>query len=341
MSTLPKELLDKLAKRNGVSEDNFDLTLDDINSFGDDDSIREMYSSIASYRRMLMENITFINPELTALVPFTRQNLYLLCATSGTGKSTAAANISFPLWKQQKKVLILGNEESKEDVLFRIACLELGYNFNAYKKNKMPAALMKQVMALFPEIAEYVKVIDVADRNGITSHADGIRHILNKVKDADFSCILIDYWQNIKKTSQPDASHYNILDDLRIFLGQYIKSCSVPVVVFAQIYPAAGKRSTVVEDRIKMGKTIYETATVVLEIITDFATKSTKFSIIKDRFGNQGSYLNTYYDNGKYIAISEEELKELLNNAKVEDLNGKLNMGEDDTYGEDDEPEQE
>jgi archaellum biogenesis ATPase FlaH len=335
MTELPKEIQEALLKRSGLdtAQQDISVSLDEINSFGDDESLKEMYQDIAAYRRMLQEKITFINPELSALVPFSRENLYLLCATSGTGKSTTAANISYPLWQQQKKVLIVTNEESKHDVLYRIACLHLGLSFNQFKKGEMPKANIKQVMELFKDIAKYVKVADVNFKDGVTSTTEGIKNLLNAVRTADFSCVLIDYWQNIKRTIHGDnSSHYNILDDLRIFLGQYIKKSNVPIVMFAQIYPAAGKRSTELEDRIKMGKTIYETATVVMEIITDFDNKVTKFNIRKDRFGYEGQYLNCYFDNGRYRAIDEDELKDIMQNGHMDNIAGKLDMEEDDTY---------
>ena len=339
MGELPKELQEALLRKSGIGNPGeVEVTLDEIDSFGDDASIEVMYKDIAAYRNMLMQKITFVNDELTAMVPFTRENLYLLCATSGTGKSTTAANISYPLWKQQKKVLIITNEEAQHDVLYRIACLDLGYSFNKFKKNEMPKVQIKEVMKLFREIAKYVKVADVNYKNGMTSSVEGVKNLLNAVKDADYSCVLIDYWQNIKRTINGDAAgnHYNILDDLRIFLGQYIKSSSVPVVMFAQIYPAAGKRSTELEDRIKMGKTIFETATVAIEIITDFASQTTKFIVRKDRFGFQGKFLNNHFNNGRYNAVSEEELEVLLGQGQADNINGKLDMAVDDTYTEED-----
>lgn len=337
MAQIPKELQEDLLRKSGIGQPDQDVSvsLDELDSFGDDESIREMVGDIAAYRRMLQEKITFINDDLSTLVPFSRENLYLLCATSGTGKSTTAANISYPLWKQQKKVLIITNEESKHDVLYRIACLDLGLSFNQFKKGQMPKANIKQVIGLFKEIATYVKVADVNFKGGLTSTTEGIRNMLDAVKDADYSCVLIDYWQNIKRSVHGDnSSHYNLLDDLRIYLGQYIKKSNIPVVMFAQIYPAAGKRSTELEDRIKMGKTVYETATVVMEIITDFENKVTKFLIRKDRFGFEGQYLNCYFDNGRYRAIDEDELKDIMQNGHINNTAGLVDMDEDDTYEE-------
>ena len=120
------------------------VSLDDVEAFGDKQSISKMYQDISSYNKMLKQKITFINPALSAAIPFTRENMYLICAYTGNGKSTIAANISHPLWKEGKKTLVISNEEPQQDVMYRIACLELGYNFNDYQKGTMPMQHQKE-----------------------------------------------------------------------------------------------------------------------------------------------------------------------------------------------------
>ena len=103
MRKIPEHLQDDILKNdpNGTNDD-VSVTLDEIESFGDNSSLKEMVVDISKYRSMLKERITFINDSLTAAIPFTRENLYLLCAYSGNGKSTVAANVSYPLWQQGK-----------------------------------------------------------------------------------------------------------------------------------------------------------------------------------------------------------------------------------------------
>jgi len=214
-----------------------DVSLQELDSFGDKNSIKEMYTSVASYNKMLDEKITFINPALTAAIPFTRENLYLMCGYSGNGKSTIAANISFALYKEQKKTLVISNEEPKQDIVYRIACLELGYNFNDYKKGMMPKAHQLECAKLFPDICKYVKVIDVNYNNGITFTVEGIRNILTQVKSADYSAVMIDYFQQIKTSVlTPNKKGLDVLTDLRMWLGKYIRESNIPVVLFAQLH---------------------------------------------------------------------------------------------------------
>jgi replicative DNA helicase len=328
MASISEDRVKALLQRN-KGEDFEDLSLDEIDSFGNDESIKEMYTDLVNYRKMLNERITFINDELTAAIPFTRENLYLMCAYSGSGKSTAAANISYPLWKQEKKILVISNEESKQDVIFRIACLHLGYNFNDFKKNSMPKTNIKECMDLFPEITKYVKVADVNYRNGLTSTVEGVKRLLENLKDADYSCVMIDYYQLIKKsTTNPNAKSYDTLNDLRIWIGQYIKRANLPVVVFAQLHSLGKRNNKDLDNRIKHCPDIYEPSTVVIEMTPDFALKTTDFIIHKDRFGMAGHRITCSFDRGRFAIYDEEAVKRMQQDT-VEDIEGRLGIQDD------------
>jgi replicative DNA helicase len=307
-----------------AQEDSMSVSFDEINSFGNKESLREMVVSIGKYNEMLNEKITLINESLTAAVPFTRENLYLFCAYTGSGKSTVAANISYPLWKQQKKVLVLSNEESKQDVLFRIACLELGLNFNDYKKGTMPGDLQMKAVALFPEISQWVKVIDVNFKEGLTTKFEGVKSALTSVKTSDYSCVLIDYYQLIKYSSSDKTKKaYEVLNDLRIWLGLYIKDSNVPIVLFAQLYSQSKRQAKGhdIDARIKDCSAIIEPATVIIEVIPNFEEKTTDFVIHKDRFGAAGAKIVCPFERGRYLKqLDERGMAERRLDNLVEDM---------------------
>lgn len=327
MSKLTEEQIAKaltapsLKKENvNTSTVNLDVSLNELDSFGNKESIKEMYTSMASYNKMLGEKITFINEALTAAIPFTRENLYLMCGYSGNGKSSAAANISYSLYKEKKKTLVISNEEPKQDIIYRIACLELGFNFNDYKKGIMVKAQQFECAKLFPEICKYVKVIDVNYNNGITFTLEGIKNILTQVKTADYSAVMIDYFQQIKTSVlTPSKKGLDVLTDLRMWLGKYIRESNIPVVLFAQLH-SLGKRNNVdLDSRIKDCPSVYETSTVVVEIVPDFENKTTKFLIKKDRFGYSGMKIECAFDKGRYVEITAEHM-EKIRMAKLDNL---------------------
>lgn len=316
-----------LLKKAGISGSSTDVevSFDEIDSFGNKESLLNMYKNIASYNKMLGQKLTLINDSLTAAVPFTRENLYLFCAFTGSGKSTVAANISYPLWKQGKKVLVVTNEETSQDVLFRIACLDKGYNFNDWKKGQMPPEMQREIIMMFPEISQYVKVLDVTWRGGLTTKIEGIKAALESIKGKDYSCVLIDYYQLIKDSMKDkDRTRYDVLNDLRIWLGQYIKGCEVPVCMFVQLY-SMGKRGNVkdIDARIKECSAIVEPATVIIEIVPNHAEMTSDFIIHKDRFGVAGTRITCPFDKGRYLkqlSLQEMAQRQLDNLVKrVED----------------------
>lgn len=318
------ELQLKLAKKDSAD---IEVSLDEIESFGDKESLKGMLTNIHKYNEMLKERITLINEPLSATVPFTRENLYLFCAYTGSGKSTVAANITYPLWKQGKKTLVLSNEESEHDVIFRIACLELGLNFNDYKKGNMPIEDQRRIIYLFPEITRHVKVIDVTYKDGLTTKIEGIKKALEAVKkEASYSCVLIDYYQLIKyslKDSKKTA--YDNLNDLRVWLGQYIKSSTMPVVLFAQLYSVSKKGGAKdIDTRIKDCTAIVEPATVIIEVVPNFESQTSEFIIHKDRFGRAGNKIVCGFEKGRYVKISMEEIVEREKKGKLKQQEEKL-----------------
>lgn len=310
----PQELLKNLSAPKGTKFGDaakFDVSFDDIDQFGNQESLLDIVKSIKAYNQMMDERITLINDSLTATIPFTRENLYLFCAFTGSGKSTVAANISYPLWKQGKKTLVISNEESQSDVLFRIGCLELGFSFNDYKKGKMPIEIQKQVISLFPEISKCVKILDVNYKNGLTTKIEGIKNALESVKGQDYSCAMIDYYQLIQSSALDSSkTRYDVLNELRIWLGQYIKQSNIPVVLFVQLY-SLGKKGGVkeIDARIKECSAIVEPATVIIEVVPNFDMQTSDFIIHKDRFGYAGHRVTCAFERGRFIQMSEDDFQ--------------------------------
>lgn len=325
MTVLTKDEQDRFLRRAGanVPAPELDISFEEIDSFGNRESLLEIAQNIADYNKMMNERITLINESLTAAIPFTRENLYLFCALSGSGKSTIAANISFPLWKQGKKILVISNEESKQDVLFRIAALELGYSFNEYKKGQMPLEKQRECIKLFPEISKFVKVLDVTWRDGLTTKVEGVQKALESVIGQGYSCVLIDYYQLIKDSLyDKDRTRYDVLNDFRIWLGRYIKKCEIPICLFVQLYSMSKKGGAKdIDARIKECSAVVEPATVIIEAVPNFDDSTTDFIIHKDRFGVAGHRITCPFHNGRYLkALSEREIAERKLDSLTQDL---------------------
>src|SRR5581483_2234154 len=127
------------------------------------------------------------------------------------------------------------------------------------------------VMVLFPEIGKCVKVLDIGFKGGLTTKLEGIKNALEAVRNQDYSCAMIDYYQLIQYSVEDKTrSRYDVLNDLRIWFGQYIKTSNIPIVVFAQLHSIGKRNNKDLDSRVKECPAILEPSTVVLEVIPNF-----------------------------------------------------------------------
>lgn len=290
------------------------MSVEDMDALSTPEATINLKKKIVSYNRMIRERRTFVNEALTEVIPFTRENLYLLCAYTGSGKSTLAANIAYPLWQQGKKTLILSNEEAEEDILMRLGCLHLDLDFNDYKQNRMAVSDQAQCTALFEEIKTYVRVVDATFKDGLTTKLEGIQNALKTASDnGDYAVAIIDYFQLIKYSAADRSKKtYEVLNDLRIWLGRFIKTSNIPVVLFAQLHSQTKRQGKELDNRIKECPAVLEPATVVMEVIPNYDKKCSDFLIHKNRFGGElvGRKITLGYRRGRFIPYTEDFRRE-------------------------------
>ena len=286
----------------------------DMDALNSDEAIMDMKKEIVAYNKMLRERRTFVNEALTEVIPFTRENLYLLCAYTGSGKSTLAANIVYPLWQQGKRSLVLTNEESAVDVYFRLGCLHLDLDFNDYKQNRMLVYDQARVTALFNDIKQYVTCIDVTYKDGLTTKLEGVQNALKTAAtNGHYAVAVVDYFQLIKySVNDKSKKTYDVLNDLRIWLGRFIKQSDIPIVMFAQLHSQTKRQGKELDNRIKECPAILEPATVVIEIIPNYDKKCSDFMIHKSRFGGElvGKKITLGYRKGRFIPYTEDFRRE-------------------------------
>lgn len=312
--SLSKEEYASQLRKHGVSvPEKFEISDDDIDGVVSKESVLEVWKDINSYNKMLEEKNTLINDSMTKAFPFARENLYLFCAYTGSGKSTVAANIAYPLWIQKKKVLYISNEEPKQDVLFRIAALHKGYSYNSWKRGKMPKDKQAECMKLIPDIMNYINVKDLLWKDGLTTRLDGVQYLLEKAKGKEYSCIVIDYFQLVKESGNDKGkSRYEVLNEFRLWLGRYIKHCETPVCLFVQLH-SIGKRGGVkdIDHRIKECPAVIEPASVIIEIAPNYDDYTSDFIVHKDRFDRAGVKITLPLDNGRFNNhLTDQELEQ-------------------------------
>jgi replicative DNA helicase len=327
MSKFSQDQMDLILQKAGMGTskqaDAMNASMDEMRNFGNDEDLREIVAAIARHNRMLKERLTLINDSLTKAIPLVRENLYLFAAYTGSGKSSTAANISYPLWKQGKKVLIISNEETQKDVVSRIACLEAGINFQNVIRGEITKMEELSYVVHLPRIKEHVIVFSADDPR--TTRLEGIKNILDMAKNEDFSAIIIDYFQLIKYSEmQPNKEPYKVMMEFKDYLNMYVKTSNAPVIMFAQLWSLSKRpaKGTELDSRLKECASIQDGASVVVEIVPNFQESTTDFLICKDRFfGRKGDKLTCPYHKGRFIdTVDHVDLAKAIAQVKLDKL---------------------
>jgi replicative DNA helicase len=331
MSKLSQEQMDLILKQAGVGTSKqmqaMEASVDEMRNFGNNDDLRDIVAAIARHNRMLKERLTLINDSLTRAIPLVRENLYLFAAYTGSGKSSTAANISYPLWKQGKKVLVISNEETQKDVVSRIACLEAGLNFQSVIRGEITNIEQASYVQHIPSIKQHIIVKSADDPR--TTRIEGMKNILDAAKNEDFSAIIIDYFQLIKYSElHPNKEPYKVMMEFKDYLNAYVKTSSAPVVMFAQLWSLSKRPSkdTELDSRLKECSSIQDGASVVVEIVPNFNESTTDFLICKDRFfGRKGDKLTCPYSKGRFLnAMTDTDLAKAIAQVKLDKLSKDL-----------------
>ena len=166
---------------------------------------------------------------------------------------------------------------------------------------------------------------DFNQKNDYTRHINKKYPCITQDKLKEFNDI--DFKELKEKISENDSLKYlesfflklrEIIRDLENITGD--KALDVITdFLFLRLLNYELENNKDLDNRIKHCADIYETSTVVLEVIPNFEEKTSDFLIVKDRFGLAGQRIACAFDKGRYINISEEAMQK-LRNEKISDL---------------------
>lgn len=252
------------------------------------ESSRRQFDNAKKKMRILTEV-----PELSDVVPFYAEEMILMAATTGTGKTTACVNITHSLMIQGKRPVVITNEESATSFINKMSALFINKRFA--KIDQMDEETKKRFIDLVPTVASRVSIIDAefAINNGLnipnlTNTVEGLETIVDKLIEESkngrvYDAVIIDYYQKFNSSSRdPKLGPFecqeiaaNTLERLRI-------NYPAPIVVFAQIDKST-KEGLPFEKRIQGRKIICNFSTVNLEMIVDKKLSTTRFDFHKGR----------------------------------------------------------
>ena len=286
---------------------------------GDSNAIK-LIGTLERDAQLIRQAVTFINPALTAASPLCPGAVYLIGAASGTGKSTTTAAIAHGLYLQGKNTFVISNEETEAKILARIACVELGIDFNLYVQDKLPMNIRKQVAH---EIQKIEPFVSVADDPIASTTVESISTLIQEVDDSGkYSCIVIDFLQRISKSIvAPAAERTQVLYTFKDVVTDYAQHAKTPIVVMTQLIPlSSDETERNVETRIKFCKGFYEAAASVIEVIKIKGIPASTFYVAKGRFSKAEVGLTCKFENGKFIYINKHQLKDLKDEINMQNL---------------------
>lgn len=293
-----------------------DMKLSEEDTFENDPA--DIMRSRRIYRALAREPIPFINSLMSELVCFTPKMVYLIAAPTGGGKSTIVGNIIAGMIphlakgvtdinsevRHNGKVLVISNEEDKDDVFTRVACILLGLSFAKDKKVSYDPIITQQIEDKIVELMAYIDVVGKdykasSTTSEYTQTVEGVMEVLDRARDRRYGAILIDYYQNIRASimdSRPEAHVHQeeFVDRLNRFKDTFLTG---PVVIMSQVGPQTKKGDATLWDRMQGRKTILNVAPMHIEAYPIKAKQCTVFTVHKDRYwNNDGMKLTMGFD---------------------------------------------
>lgn len=252
--------------------------------------------------------------DFKGLVPLFPRNLILVGAESGHGKSTLTANMAFQFLAQNKKVLIITNEEHPTDVLNRIICLIKGWAYHDH--TSITPDQQVEFDRMYPILSERLEIVDDAYNGvgGLTTSLEGIKTIQQSLVGSEkkFEIIIYDYFQNTNTSNKnPSASGFEVLHEVGRSWDQFKSVYNAPIIILSQLKAVKGEDdSTPFKERIEGRKSIYNFCTCAIEVKANKENSTTEWIFKKSRFAQaMGVTVKTGFDRGRYVKYDRDFAK--------------------------------
>jgi len=291
----------------------------------DGDKVEKLKKENNEYIGLAKNSGVFLsNSDFQGLVPLFARNLIFVGAQSGEGKSTLTANLAWQFLRQNKRVLVITNEEHPTDVLNRIVCLNKGWGY--YDHTQITDEQRVEFDRLYPVLLQRLEVIDDMYNGvgGLTTTVEGIQTILESLQNSavQYDIIIVDYFQNINSSNKnSSASTYEILHQVGRLFDQFKTHYNAPIIMLGTLKTITKDDDTTpFKERIEGRKSIYNFSTCCIEVKADKQNSRSEWIFQKSRFPRSiGVKIKTGFDKGKYVPYNAEFARsiEASNTAKL------------------------
>jgi replicative DNA helicase len=298
------------------------LTLKAIESAQDP---RKMIGILENSAEQIKSSVPFISSALGKNAPQVAGQITMLGAISGTGKSSNSAAIAHRNFTMKKKTLVISNEESKQNVLARVACIDRQVNFNDYIQNLVSREERKLVAQGIIEVSPYVVV---ADHPLATTTAEHVVALLDEAdEEGGYSVAVIDFLQRINRSSDnPSLEQTHVLYRFKDLITDYSGRAKMPVIVMSQLKPMdPEEQDRQIEQRIKWCTGFYECCSTVIEAIKLNDIPVTTYHIQKSRFGgSKRHWIPHEFVNGLFVPIDKARLHNIREAHKAKQVSDRI-----------------
>lgn len=286
-------------KTNSIQLDNIDLDRIDKIAKDNDEYLKQVKNAC----------VFFNNKDFKGKIPYFAKNVILMAATSGEGKSTISANLTYHAIMQKQRVLVITNEEHVADVYNRVTALLKGWSYSDH--SEFTAEQRETFSKFIKFLSKRITVIDdqFNDELGQTTTIEGITTILNSViqQQAKFDVIIIDYYQNVYNSiTNPQKQPWQVQEDFCRFLNNFKNIYKGPIILLAQ-KKAVKEENMSFKEAIEGRKMVLNVATCAIEVKADRQNYKTDFIIKKSRFnGYVGETIEVGFDRGLYVPYTKD-----------------------------------
>ena len=261
--------------------------------------------------------IPFIHSVFDRIVPLFRNNLILIGAETGQGKSTCVSNIILTALRNGKRILVLTNEQNATDFYNTVSCYILGIPYTDH------ANFSAETIKKFEDNIEFfgksgrLTIIDdtFGGSTGVTTTIEGIQGIFeNLIANREYyDLVILDYYQSVHLSSKnPKLTEWDVQRNLGNLLDTYKNVYPAPIVLMAQVKPQVEDENVPFKVRLEGVKAILNRATFSMEMVADKRNLKTEWLIEKSRFSSsQGMKITTGFDRGRFVEYTEKFVEEV------------------------------